>query len=371
MSRFNKWLPFFEESSKKRDVESWWKHIQAKVFSFKVQIIGLVSDRAKALIKLSTSAYLDIFSMPDFFHFMQDISRLVGCRIGLKLEGLTKKITKAKKGKERDALKEEQRKLIENQKAYRLEMEIINQTIQPFWENNKWQNAEKIEKQLLHSFTKIGRIGKALNLSIVVDKLDKILRQIPDIAKGVELWITIIRAEIKEWGAIENIPLEQQNWLEEYVLPYAYWEHHLNKMPSKASNNNLRTIYQNKRDNAKQNYEEHPQTKALNSEVQTQYLVRAFKLVASFQRSSSQVEGRNGYLSFIHHANRGMSKQRRQVLTVVHNFDTRRADGSTPAERLFQKSFPNLVDFLCENVTGVKEPRQRKPKTLIINSVQR
>jgi len=32
----------------------------------------------------------------------------------------------------------------------------------------------------------------------------------------------------------------------------------------------------------------------------------AHRLAESFQRASSQVEGRNGYLSYINHANRGI-----------------------------------------------------------------
>jgi len=90
----------------------------------------------------------------------------------------------------------------------------------------------------------------------------------------------------------------------------------------------------------------------------------------TFQRSSSQVEGRNGYLAFVHKANRGMSDQRLQVLTVVHNFDIRSWDGKTPAERLFKQGFPDLFEFVLENVTGFREPRRFKSKPLILNAVQ-
>jgi hypothetical protein len=87
----------------------------------------------------------------------------------------------------------------------------------------------------------------------------------------------------------------------------------------------------------------------------------------TFQRSSSEVEGRNGYLSFIHHGHKGIPKERLKVLTVIHNYDIKRRDGSTPAERLFDRSFPDLFEFLCENVTGFKEPRKRKYKVLSTN----
>jgi hypothetical protein len=53
---------------------------------------------------------------------------------------------------------------------------------------------------------------------------------------------------------------------------------------------------------------------------------------ANYQRTSSAVEGRNGYLSQRHYANRGFSAQSLKVLTIIHNFDLRRADGTTAAQ---------------------------------------
>lgn len=78
---------------------------------------------------------------------------------------------------------------------------------------------------------------------------------------------------------------------------------------------------------------------------------------------SSQVEGRNGYLAFVHKANRGLPLQRLQVPTVVHNFDIRREDGTTPAERLFDQIFPDLFEFIFLNVTGFPEPGNIKNKS--------
>jgi len=44
-------------------------------------------------------------------------------------------------------------------------------------------------------------------------------------------------------------------------------------------------------------------------------------MCAKFQRTSSAVEGRNGYLSRLHHSHRGFTEQTLKVLTVIHNFD--------------------------------------------------
>jgi hypothetical protein len=69
---------------------------------------------------------------------------------------------------------------------------------------------------------------------------------------------------------------------------------------------------------------------------QSQLKAEATKLADVFQRSSSNVEGRNGYLSLRNHQLRGLDHPRkRECLTAVHNFLLTRPDGTTAAERFF------------------------------------
>ncbi len=63
-------------------------------------------------------------------------------------------------------------------------------------------------------------------------------------------------------------------------------------------------------------------------------------------------------------------EQRLNVLTVVHNFDIRGIDNKTPAERLFQKEFPDMFESILDNVTSFSQPRQRKRKPLKTLSVR-
>ena len=51
-----------------------------------------VSDRAKALLKLTDSEYLSTYSMPDLFHFMQDLGRSIGSRLALQVSNGVKKM---------------------------------------------------------------------------------------------------------------------------------------------------------------------------------------------------------------------------------------------------------------------------------------
>ena len=72
--------------------------------------------------------------------------------------------------------------------------------------------------------------------------------------------------------------------------------------------------------------------------------------------------------SKLHHARRGFSEQSLQVLTVIHNFDLKRPDGTTAAQRLFGHEFPDLFEWMLEQVGDLPLPRRSTkaplPKTI-------
>src|SRR5215831_3502319 len=71
-------------------------------------------------------------------------------------------------------------------------------------------------------------------------------------------------------------------------------------------------------------------------ESQDQLHDEAKRLAGVFQRSSANVEGRNGYLSLRSHQLRGLDLPRkRECFTTMHNFFLTRPDGTTAAERFF------------------------------------
>jgi len=74
----------------------------------------------------------------------------------------------------------------------------------------------------------------------------------------------------------------------------------------------------------------------LSPEAQDRLHEEAKRLAAVFQRSRSNVEGRNGYLSLRNHQLRGLDLPRkRECFTTIHNFFLTRPDGTTAAERFF------------------------------------
>ena len=89
----------------------------------------------------------------------------------------------------------------------------------------------------------------------------------------------------------------------------------------------------------------------------------AAKLAEVFQRSSANVEGRNGYLSLRNHQLRGLDHPRKRAcLTAVHNFLRTRPDGTTAAERFFGQNPRSMFAAILDSVeippAPLSPPRQ-------------
>ena len=102
----------------------------------------------------------------------------------------------------------------------------------------------------------------------------------------------------------------------------------------------------------------------LSPEAQDQLQQKAKVLAEVFQRSSSNVEGRNGYLSLRNHQLRGLDLPRkRECLTAIHNFFLTRSDGTTAAERFFGQKPRSMFAAILESVELPPAPLSppRKP----------
>ena len=339
------------------------------VLKYGLSVKGLVSDRAKALVKLGSVDYLDVCSMPDLFHFCQDIGKAAGARIGQIRKQAKDNLLIAKENEQMEA-ENVFKKADEIYHSYRQEMEEINKTVHPFSKENIWVLQEEIEERLLVCFSKITSYAQALKVELKEKKTEKVSKQIKPISQGIEHWIAVTKLELAELELKSKVNQSEKQWLTLYALPYTYWEIQLTRTQATERNQNLRTYYKQRIADSKEKCRAEYLARKISLERVNELLKVAHQIAITFQRSSSQVEGRNGYLSFVHHGHKGIPKERLKALTVIHNYDIKRRDGSTPAQRLFGRDFPDLFEFLCENVTGFKEPRKRRVKSLISSFVQ-
>lgn len=144
---------------------------------------------------------------------------------------------------------------------------------------------------------------------------------------------------------------------------------------SKTKSRSLRRIYRQAQRRAHQVLRHHDFTTTLTSDEFDHWHEWSRRMASKFHRASSAVEGRNGYLSQRHHAARGFWSNHLQVLTVIHNFDLKRSDGTTAAQRLFSRPFPNLFSWVMEQMGELPRPRISKKSvkstTLTLQSVPR
>lgn len=90
---------------------------------------------------------------------------------------------------------------------------------------------------------------------------------------------------------------------------------------------------------------------ALSPMAPNQLKDKAKTLAEVFQRSSANVEGRNGSLSLRNHQRRGRDHPRKRAcLTAIHNFFLARADGTTAAERFFGQKPRSLFAAILASV---------------------
>ena len=107
-------------------------------------------------------------------------------------------------------------------------------------------------------------------------------------------------------------------------------------------------------------FDQHVITQRLAPQVLADWQAWATEQVTALQRASSAVEGRNGALAQLHHNQRGVPKQRYKVWTILHNFDCRAPDGTTPAARFFRQTFPDLFETVLSRMDALPQPRRRK-----------
>ena len=143
---------------------------------------------------------------------------------------------------------------------------------------------------------------------------------------------------------------------EALLLPLLYWHEQLRRTRCPVQKAQIALVLQAVEDA----FARHPCTRQLKPEVLAGWKAWAGEHARAFQRASSAVEGRNGYLSQMQHNHRGLPTRRYPVWTVLHNFDCRAADGTTPASRFFRRPFPDLFECVLSQLDELPLARQRR-----------
>lgn len=360
-----------EEEAEDRRYETWKNKGQARLKEKGLEVKHFVSDRAKALIKLATSSFGSLAGA-DIFHAQYDISKWLGRSLYGKKGRASKQLKEAEEKKAKleengaeaekieqqeqriEQCKEKLNEIEEVKEAYGKVQRTVSATVHAFCvDDNTAQSSEQVETGLEEQAKRFEQIAQEQSVKDEKDAVGKFRRQIKDVSSIVDAWWQWTTESLTEFrpGA------ELKHWLLYVLLPVIYWYHQLQK----TQHPEMKVLYEKAWQEAQAAYAVHPMTQTMLKEDLDRWRSWAQWTCGNFHRASSAVEGRNGMLSQSYHNGRGLTSHRQKALTTIHNYDTHRCDGSTPAERLYDQQFPDLFEWLLGQMGALPLPRKSRP----------
>ena len=345
---------FSEKAAEDRTYKTWDKFSMPWLSKFK-SIYCMVSDRAKALVKLANDSIKEV-SVPDLFHLMQDTSNAVGRHISVRISAINKKIlnNKKKNKKKKNLLEESKDKLFRLQQEYKKHYRKLSTSLHPFKIlSTSYSSSKSALKDMSDSVNSIRAIGAQLSIANLDAGIIKVARQLPDATMQIDIWHNAVASSLDSG----NLTEEQKNWLQNIYLPSVYWKKQIPKTDSKI----IKRLYAASSYRAQKLCDEHSLTKQmLNKTDKSLWDDWANSMCCLFQRTSSAIEGRNGWLAQMHFCGRGISEKRLRSQTTIHNYFLKRQNGTTACERLSGIKPDCLFEFILKKIDKLSDSRVKR-----------
>ena len=362
-----------EELSDDRCFDTWYEKTTPRLESLGLEVNHVVSDRARALIKMAVTGF-KCESGADVFHAQQDVSRWLGARLGKRTSAAQKELELAQKQEKKAVKKAHGFKLFnsifkrihaektlektqQTQADYYENLQGISEEIHPFsLDDNRINDAEKIEERLEKRAQLFERIAQSKGIKDSKNVMKKFRNQFQPLAISVTFWWLLV------WESLQDLDADKETsqWLTNCLLPVVYWHYKMEQ----SKNPKTRKKYRRAWEEASSTMKGHPFTNRMSINDRAHWLTWAENMSRQFHRSSSAVEGRNGCLSQMYHNGRGLSQKRLKALTVIHNYGIKREDGTTAAMRLFDTEFPDLFSWLLGEMGELPLPRKGQTRVV-------
>jgi AraC-like DNA-binding protein len=363
-----------EESANDRSFNTWLNKAKPRLEELGIEVKYAVTDRAKALIKLALNGF-GCDSGADLFHALSDVSKSLGlafhraiAKAEQKVQSSIAKLESLKKTSASKAEIDAQVQCVgkddlhhymleKGHKDYRETLQSVSDTIHPFTlEDSKAQASAEVEKRLAEKAQKLEETAWLHDIEDRQERVNKFRNQCKALSSGVDVWWV--------W-ALESLSIyalgkEKVDWLLYTLLPVFYWHRQMEKTDNPSSRKQYKTAWER----ALAALQSHPLTPMIPSEELKQWQGWAEWMAVQFHRSSSAVEGRNGCLSQMYHNGRGLTVNRLQACTVIHNFGIKRANDTTAAERFFGTQFPDLFEWLVGQMGELPLPRKGRTRSI-------
>ncbi len=375
-----------EEYADNRRAETWNEVMERNLAGLPVDVIQTTSDEGSALVKYAHNL-LGVHHSPDLFHPQQDLSRATSITLQRDIKTTANAVDKT-----RGSLDEVQaeaklyraqprgpgRPLDYDKRIRRAQQEVsatqvvaaeaqdrydrvreaargISTAYHPFdLKTGAYRGDYDVQVDIEGHFAVIDEVTEAIGLSPRCRALiEKARRVIPKMVTTITFVHTLM------WGKVHAARLGRglEAMVRTTLIPAIYLETVARKAATAQQRAELRQVAATLRAKA-----EEPSSPLSTLGPQTRTAVdRLAKDCADlFQRSSSDVEGRNGVLALKHHSLHRLSLRKLRALTVIHNFATTRPDGTTAAERFFEQQPNDLFTFLLERLPPPPRPAAKR-----------
>jgi Family of unknown function (DUF6399) len=367
-----------EQTAQARDHDTWRELMEAALAPLKCHVIQSTSDEAPGLLAY-VEHHLGVHHSPDLFHVQHELSKAVAVPMAAKQRAAEKAMAAAEETLSRvhqhtpsASAPPERRgpgrppKAVPCLEQAMQEVEVARQACQRLAQSREQirqsiraighayhfvdldrgvrRNGKLIASDIQHQIDMIRTIAQHEGLSAVcMARIEKAERVVPKMQTTIEFVSGYVRQHVRQL----DLRQPESYAVHAHLIPSYYLERVAATRPRRAGQP-LRELAERIRTPL---FAPGGALSALPPVEQERLKQKAATLADVFQRSSSNVEGRNGYLSLRNHALRGLDRPRKRVcLTTVHNFLLTRPDGTTAAERFFGQKPRAMFTAILEAV---------------------
>lgn len=352
-----------EHTAQARDHDTWQDLMAPALAGLNCHVIQSTSDEAPGLLAY-VEQHLGAHHSPDLFHVQHELSKAVAAPMAVKQRAAHKAVMKAeevlkrvsehlanahdapakcgpgrprKGGTSREQVAQELEAARQESQRLAGQREKVTQSIRAIGhayhfvdvERGVRRNGKLIAGDIHEQIATMRTIAQQENLSqACLDRIDKAERVVPKMQATVEFVSGYVRQQVCQL----DLAQPESYAMHAHLIPSYYLER-VASTRTVTQGEPLRALAERLRAPL---FAPGGSLSALPPTELGRLKQEAAKLAEVFQRSSSNVEGRNGYLSLRNHQLRGLDHPRKRAcLTAVHNFFLTRADGTTAAERFF------------------------------------
>jgi hypothetical protein len=379
-------LILVEEYSERRDGATWTRALAEALAGLPVEVVRVVGDEAKGLIAHARTG-LGVEHGADLFHVQHDLSKATSLSLRRRLErprewlaaaavdtqdwrdaqaanqagprGPGRRLDYDKRIEAAQAVEDERRgayeSVLADQASVRKAIRELGDAYHPVHLiTGALQSVEQVRARFDAALATIDEVAERAKLrESCRERIDKARRVLPKLVAGVAFFFGQLDralAELDLTPAVDEVVRTQ-------LLAGLYLARAAGRARDAAERAAFRAL---STDLLAQAYDPLSAFMALDEPMRRHIEAVLQAQLALFVRSSSCVEGRNGHLARFHHGLHCLSKRRLKALTTIANFYTRRADGTTAAERFFGQPPDDLFAWLLAHMDLPAQPRAKR-----------